>query len=350
MYKSKQFYTALIQRNPKYIGIFYACIKSTSIFCISTCRAKKPKYENTLFVNSVSEAIENGYRACKICKPTEKGDFVPADIQYLLSKLDSKEKISDSSLLEFGLRPEYVRRWFKKRYNITFHAYQRIYRIGRSIDELKNGKSVQDSAYDNGYESISGFAYLLKNNTSISPSKVKKENTILFTTWNSPLGEMIICSSNNGICLLEFLDRKSLETEIKGIQIKFNSILVFGNNDHINSLKDELSHYFNGTNLEFKVPIDFKGSDFQERVWKNLMDIPFGKTITYSKLASKINCINGSRAVANANGANKISILIPCHRVVGSDGNLTGYGGGLKRKEWLLNHEKNAAKTLKAER
>lgn len=340
MYQSEEYYKALIEKNPEYVGIFYACIKSTSIFCISTCRAKKPKYENTYFTDTVTEAIENGFRPCKICKPTSQGEYIPSKIQNLIDHLSVKKRISDSNLVEYGLRPEYVRRWFKKRYGLTFHAYQRMHRVRKSIEEIKTGKLIQNAAYDNGYESVSGFTYLYKKNHSKSPSRLKYEDIIYLSTWNSPLGEMIICSTQNGICLLEFIDRKNIENEIKDLQDELNSSIVFGDNIHVKKVKLELEDYFLGLLTRFETSIDYNGSKFQKRVWETLLEVKYGETISYKELSSRIGNDKVIRAVASANGNNKISILIPCHRVVGSNGKLRGYGGELRRKEWLLDHEK----------
>jgi AraC family transcriptional regulator of adaptative response/methylated-DNA-[protein]-cysteine methyltransferase len=156
----------------------------------------------------------------------------------------------------------------------------------------------------------------------------------------TPVGEMIAGATEDGICLLEFSDRKILPDEYQDLIKLLNTTFEEGINNHLLQLEKELEEYFNGTRKEFSVPLVTPGSDFQQKVWKELMKIPFGSTISYLEQAKALGKPASVRAVANANGMNRIAIIIPCHRVIGSDGKLTGYGGGLKRKKWLLDHEK----------
>lgn len=157
---------------------------------------------------------------------------------------------------------------------------------------------------------------------------------------DTPLGEMIAGATDEGVCLLEFNDRRMLPTEYKDL-IKFlKTTFEEGENNHLRMLKKQLKEYFNGKRKEFTVPLVTPGSEFQQAVWKELQNIPFGSTRSYQEQAIALNKPDSVRAVANANGMNRIAIVIPCHRVIGSDGRLTGYGGGLRRKKWLLDHEK----------
>lgn len=160
------------------------------------------------------------------------------------------------------------------------------------------------------------------------------------TKIETPLGEMIAGATEEGICLLEFSDRRMLPTEYKDLMKLLNTTIEKGENRHIILLRKELNKYFEGTLKEFTIPLVSPGSEFQQRVWKELLTIPFGSTRSYQEQADALKKPDAIRAVANANGMNRISVIIPCHRVIGSDGSLTGYGGGLKRKKWLLDHEK----------
>jgi AraC family transcriptional regulator, regulatory protein of adaptative response / methylated-DNA-[protein]-cysteine methyltransferase len=163
---------------------------------------------------------------------------------------------------------------------------------------------------------------------------------IATTKIETELGIMIAGAVDEGICLLEFHDRKMLNTEYKDLARYFKTIIDEGENKHFEILRKELTGYFEGSLKEFSVPIIAPGSDFQKSVWKELMNIPYGTTRSYLEQSVAMGIPGSIRAVANANGMNRISIIIPCHRVIGSDGHLTGYGGGLKRKKWLLDHEK----------
>jgi len=156
----------------------------------------------------------------------------------------------------------------------------------------------------------------------------------------TPLGEMIAGATEDGICLLEFSDRRILNTEYKDLTRLLKTTLEDGENKHLKALRKQLNEYFNGSRKGFDIPLVTPGSEFQQAVWKELKNIPFGSTRSYQEQAVALNRPDLVRAVANANGMNRISIVIPCHRVIGTDGHLTGYGGGLKRKKWLLDHEK----------
>ncbi len=341
-HKIDQYYQALVDKNPDFLGVFYAGVKTTSIFCIATCRARKPKKKNVEFYPSFKEALENGYRPCKICKPTENAHKPPLEVEKAihLVKENPKEKIKDYELRLQDIRPHVVRRWFKKNYGITFHAYQRMYRINNAYEELQNGKKATDTAYETGYESLSGFSYTFKKIMGKSPKKTSTEGIILISRLTTPIGPMFICSTEEGICLLEFTNRKMLETEFQDLQKRLNAPILTGENEHIHQAKKELAEYFSGDRTSFDVALHPVGTDFQKTVWQGLLEIPFGATTSYSNQAISLNKEKAVRAVASANGYNKIAIIIPCHRVIGSDGALKGYGGGIERKKWLLDFER----------
>jgi AraC family transcriptional regulator of adaptative response/methylated-DNA-[protein]-cysteine methyltransferase len=156
----------------------------------------------------------------------------------------------------------------------------------------------------------------------------------------TPLGEMIAGATDDGICLLEFSDRRMLPTEYKDLARYLKTTIQEGDHRHFITVRDQLKEYFDGTRKEFSVPLVTPGTPFQQAVWKELINIPYGSTLSYQEQSVALGKPGSVRAVANANGMNRISIIIPCHRVIGSDGHLTGYGGGIKRKKWLLDHEK----------
>lgn len=167
---------------------------------------------------------------------------------------------------------------------------------------------------------------------------------INFTEIETPIGNMVVCSTKQGICLLEFEDRKELTDELKSLPILFNAALIMGSNLHIEQLKTQLAEYFSGVRTQFTISLETKGTPFQQSVWQALQQIPYGETRSYKEQARILGKPETIRAVANANGKNRISILIPCHRVLGSNGALTGYAGGLWRKEYLLKLESASTK------
>lgn len=337
-----KYYKALLERDSAFIGVFYAGVTSTSVFCISTCRARKPKKENVVFFDSFKEALNEGFRPCKICNPTANAFEAPQKVQLAIKlvKDNPKMKIKDYHLREQGIEPTSIRRWFKKHYGITFHAYQRMYRINIAYNELKSGKKATEAAFENTYESLSGFNYTFKQITGNTPKNIQQNNILVIKRFTTPLGPMFICASEEGVCLLEFVDRRMLETELKDLQTKLKAKIIFGENQHTEDGIHQIIEYFEGNRKLFTVPLDTPGTEFQKTVWNMLSEIPYGETRSYQEQAKLIHKQSAVRAVANANGHNRISIIIPCHRVIGKDGNLTGYGGGIERKKWLLEMEK----------
>ena len=289
--KIETFYKALIDRKQSFVGIFFVGVKTTSVFCIATCRARKPKLENVEFYTTFKEALDNGYRPCKICKPTENANQAPEQVEKAIKlvKENPKEKITDYQLRQIEISPEVVRRWFKKHYGMTFQSYQRMYRINNALLELKKGKNTTNTAFDTGYESLSGFGYTFKKLVGKSPSQSKNKHIILINRLTTPLGPMFICATDNGICLLEFVDRRMLETEFKDLQRLLNANIISGENEHIKQTKIEIKEYFEGRRKIFDVKLETPGTDFQNQVWKCLQEIDYGKTSTYQKQAENIN-------------------------------------------------------------
>ena len=223
---------------------------------------------------------------------------------------------------------------------MTFHAYQRMLRINNALRNIKNGDKVIEAAYDSGYESLSGFQHSFKKVVSQNPSESKNGNVLSFERFSTPLGPMLAIGNDEGIYLLEFTDRRALESELKQLEKYFKATILPGANKHINELKKQLNEYFEGTRKQFTVPLKTFGTEFQKKAWEALLTIPFGTTRSYKEQAEIIKHPKAVRAVGTANGCNRIAIVIPCHRVIGENGKLTGYGGGLWRKQWLLDLEK----------
>lgn len=339
----EQMYQAVIDKDINYEGIFFTAVKTTGIFCRPSCTAKKPKPENIEFFKSTKECILKGYRACKVCHPLEMLSETPQYIKQIIKELtlDPSLKFKDYELRQRGIEPNQLRRWFVKNHGITFHAYQRMFRINSAFKKIQNGASVTDVAFYSGFESLSGFGDSFKHIFGVSPKNSKTQQIIDLKRIETPLGTMYACAVEKGICLLEFTDRKMLETEFKYLAKALNATILQGDNPHFALLEEQLKEYFDGKRKDFTIPLFTSGSDFQNSVWQALAEIPYGQTKSYKQQAIYMGKPEAVRAVANANGMNKISILIPCHRVIGADGSLTGYGGGIWRKKWLLELEKN---------
>jgi len=317
-------------------------VTTTSVFCLATCRARKPKRDNVEFYGSVKDALNAGFRPCKICKPTENAHQAPEAVARAVQCLreQANTKLSDYQLKQQGISPELVRRWFLKHHGVTFQAYQRMLRINTAMQQLKTGQRATDVAFDSGYGSISGFAYTYKKIIGASPVHSQHSTVILIHRFTTPIGPMFVCATEQGICLLEFVDRRMLETEFKDLQRLLKAHIIAGENAHTKQTEKEIGEYFAGQRKTFDVALHAPGSDFQQSVWRLLQTVPYGHTASYQQQAEKLGNPKAVRAVASANGFNRISIIVPCHRIIGKDGSLVGYGGGLERKRWLIEHEK----------
>lgn len=335
-------YQAIVNKDISFEGVFFTAVKTTGIFCRPSCRARKPKKENVEFFSTVREAIVKGYRPCRVCNPMENLNETPPLIKQLMNDLndDPSLKIKDGDLRQRQLEPNTVRRWFLKNYGITFHVYQRMLRINTAFKKIQEGQTVTDAAFDTGYDSLSGFGDSFRTVFGFSPKDSKTKRIIDLKRLETPLGTMFACAVKEGICLLEFTDRRMLETEFKDLTRRFDATIVQGHNRHFALLDDQLRKYFEGTLTRFTIPLCAPGSEFQQKVWFSLLQIPYGETRSYKQQANNIGRPDAVRAVAQANGMNKIAIIIPCHRIIGSNGDLSGYGGGIWRKKKLLDMEK----------
>ncbi|WP_420576152.1 bifunctional transcriptional activator/DNA repair enzyme AdaA [Ekhidna sp.] len=334
-----EMYQALLDKDSHYEGVFVVGVRTTGIFCRPTCTARKPKQENVEFFSSAKDALANGYRACKVCRPMKQYEESPEWLVPLLKKVEDKpeKKWRDYELTEMGFSPSRVRRYFKKTHGITFQAYLRMNRINGAFLKIKEGQTVTQSAYEQGYDSLSGFSETFKNLAGFSPGK--EGNMVTINRIPTPLGPMMVGVTDEGLCLLEFTNRKMLETQIDVLKKRMRCELVTGKHPMIDKVTNQLNEYFSGSRKDFDIPLVVSGTEFQQRVWSALLKIPYSITRSYKQQADIVGDVKAVRAVARANGENRIAIIIPCHRIIGSDGSIVGYGGGVHRKQWLLKHE-----------
>lgn len=336
-----EMYRALVERDASYDGLLFACVRTTGIFCRTTCRARKPLAGNVEFVPTVQEALHRGYRPCRVCTPMER----PTDPAWVTSLVDrvranADRRIRDGEVREMGIDPAQARRYFKAHYGMSFHAYQRAWRLGRAMKHLREGADTLSAGLDAGFESSSGFREAFARVFGDAPGRARGEAMLTGRWLETPLGPMLAVVSDTGLVMLEFVDRRALETELTGMRREFSSAIVPGDHPLLDTVGRQLDEYFAGTRSDFDIPLDPRGSEFELRVWQALRAIPHGETASYVAIARGIGSPTSSRAIGRANGRNKIAIVIPCHRVIRSDGALCGYGGGLWRKEWLIAHER----------
>jgi AraC family transcriptional regulator of adaptative response/methylated-DNA-[protein]-cysteine methyltransferase len=339
---------AFLAADGAYDGVFYTAVKTTGIFCRPGCPARKPLPKNVEFYATVREAMFAGYRPCKRCTPLDTPGKPPDWAARLIARLDAAPdlRIRAADLRAEGIDPGRARRWFVAHYGMTFSAFCRARRLSVALTAIREGGSVDDAVYESGYLSHSAFRDAFTRTFGATPGQGKEINAVSLAWIECPLGPLIAGADDRGICLLEFSDRRMLEAQLKTLAKRLGRPLVPGEHHLLERLRGELADYFAGTRKEFTVPLNAPGTPFQERVWNALLTIPFGELRSYEQIAVGIGSPKAVRAVGRANGMNRIAIVIPCHRVVGKDGTPTGYGGGIWRKQRLLELERSGEARL----
>jgi AraC family transcriptional regulator of adaptative response/methylated-DNA-[protein]-cysteine methyltransferase len=334
---------AYLSRDASYDGIFFLAVRSTGIFCRPSCPARKPLPRNVEYFASPREAIFAGFRPCKRCHPLSSNGSSPSWVTGLLARVERNPsgRYSDGFLRSIGIEPVRARRYFQKKYGMTFQAYCRGRRLGKALEQIRLGVDLDDVALGYGYDSHSGFRDAFARTFGKSPGRSRTSDCIVTAWVESPLGPLLAGATSAGICLLEFTDRRMLDAQFATLRKRFACAIIPGENKHITQLKKELVEYFDGTRNRFGVALIYPGTLFQEKVWKELLRIPSGKTVSYEDIARRIGSPKAHRAVGHANGLNRIAIVIPCHRVMNKNGELGGYGGGLWRKRKLLDLERS---------
>jgi AraC family transcriptional regulator of adaptative response/methylated-DNA-[protein]-cysteine methyltransferase len=339
---TKEMQRAVRESDPSYDGVFFVAVRTTGIFCRPSCPARKPLPRNCEYFPRAREAVFGGYRPCKRCRPMHVNGRPPEWVERLLTRIeqDPSARLVDRDLRGLGIDPARARRFFLKHYGMTFQAYCRGRRMNEALQQIRHGATLDEVAVGNGYESYSGFREAFAQTFGRPPGKSRTADCITVTWFEGPLGPLVAAANRKGVCLLEFTDRRMIETQFTILRQRFECAIVPGENEHLQQLKEELAGYFDGTRTGFGVPLVYPGTRFQELVWNALLQIPYGETRSYEELANTIGAPGAQRAVGHANGQNRIGIIIPCHRVVNKDGRLGGYGGGLWRKQFLLDLEK----------
>jgi AraC family transcriptional regulator of adaptative response/methylated-DNA-[protein]-cysteine methyltransferase len=335
------------RRDASYDGVFYLAVKTTGIFCLPSCAARTPLSRNVEYFATAREALFAGFRPCKRCRPLELPGAHPAWVETLLARLERApdERIRDQDLRGSGVDPARARRYFQNRYGMTFHAFARAVRLRGAFQRLRGGEQLDEVAMSHGFESHSGFRDAFGRVIGRAPGRSRAMGLVTLTRLDSPLGPLMAGAADEGVCLLEFSDRRALERQLEEVRKRLGPALP-GTHPHLEKLREELAEYFAGERREFTVPVVYPGTPFQVKVWSALLRIPYGETRSYEDLASSIGAAGAQRAVGHANGQNRIAIVIPCHRVIAKDGTLAGYGGGKWRKQLLLDLEHGKGTSL----
>jgi len=334
-------YDALLTRDAQFEGRAYVCVATTGIFCRLTCPARKPLRQNCTFRPSIGACITAGFRPCKRCTPLAPAAKADPQVATLLAALDAQpdKRWAEGDITAMGFDLSTIRRAFKRHFGMTFLEMARQRRLREGFESLSSGATVITAQLEANFESASGFRAAFARLLGAAPGDLGTTGLLLASWIPTPLGDMIAISSAQHLHLLEFVGRKALPAEVRKLATQAKGALGLGSYGPTEQVRAELAAYFAGHSAQFDTPLAMQGSTFAKAVWSALRDIPAGERRSYGQIARDIGAPAAIRAVARANGANQIALLVPCHRVLGSDGSLTGYGGGLWRKQRLLEIE-----------
>lgn len=346
---------AIVNRDGRFDDQFVFAVKTTGIYCRPSCPARRPKRENTAFFDVPADAEQAGFRACLRCHPNTQS---PAEkrlsaVKQACAIIESAEEPPALGELAeaVGLSPSHFHRQFKSLTGVTPKAYAAGKRVKRLQNKLNSERPVTDAIYEAGYGSGSRVYESSKKTLGMTPSRYRaggKGQTIRFTIAKSALGLLLVAATEKGVCCIEFGDtRKALKQNLRE---RFLAATLTEDEADLKRWVAEIATFVRTPSRGLKLPLDIQGTAFQQRVWKALQAIPLGQTASYQEVAVAIGKPTAQRAVAQACGANKLALAIPCHRVVRNNGELGGYRWGVNRKEHLLEHEKSATKEIPAKR
>ncbi len=332
---------AFMRRDRRYDGHFIGAVKTTGIYCKPSCAARHPLRQNVEFFATAAEASAAGYRACMRCKPDEVG----RDREAVAAALQLIERAEEALSLEelaaaVDYAPHHFHRLFKRDTGVTPAAYARSLRAKRAANALDGNGSVTDAIYEAGYSGPSRFYAETKGHLGMTPSAWKNGGAGVKIRWavvDTVLGKMLLAATEKGICRLSF------DEDETALMHRFpNAHIVAGGaalEDLVTGAISAIEHPAQMPDL----PLDIAGTAFQQAIWSELRRIPAGETRTYADIAAAVGRPKAVRAAGSANGANNVAVLIPCHRVIRSDGGLGGYAYGVERKEKLLSAERTSA-------
>ena len=327
-------WAAFMRRDRAWDGKIIGAVKTTGIYCKPSCPARRPNREHVEFFATGEEARAAGYRSCLRCKPDEVGRDGEAVAKAVRLIEAAEESLTLDELAgAVGYAPHHFQRIFKRDLGISPAEYARGVRNQRTEAALKANGRVTDAVYEAGYAGPSSFYSDAKERLGMTPSAWRdggRGETIRWTHFDSPLGRMMIAATSKGICRLTFDDSEA------SLRRLFPRATIVEDAGALKELIEGALEAIERPLAAHQLPIDVAGTAFQEAVWRELHKIPAGETRSYAQIAAAIGQPTAVRAVGTANGDNHVAVLIPCHRVIRSDGTLGGYAGGLDRKRKLL--------------
>lgn len=336
---------AVIDRNRNAEGHFWLGVKSTGVFCRPGCPARTPLRKNVVFFESLREALRSGLRPCKRCRPLgasldeEKARLIGAACASMLD-VDIPPQL-ETLAAQAGMSASHFQKLFAGVVGITPAQFSRSVREQRLHQQLPIASNVIQAGLESGYASNSQLYEDAPEVLGMSPGTFRNKGrgeTIRYAIVDTFLGKTLIAATSKGVCRLQFSD--DAEGLVAGLEADFANATIAPADEAFHQLVEQTVAAL-GTPDALKLPLDVRGTAFQAKVWHALRQIPYGATVSYGDLAKRIGQPTASRAVASACGSNEIAVLIPCHRVIGKDGSLTGYRWGVERKRELLARERS---------
>ncbi len=334
-------YQEVMTRNKAFDGEFYYSVKTTGVYCRPSCAAKLARPENVRFHDTCEDAELAGFRACKRCRPNQKPliEMHSDNISDICRFIETSE--AAPSLKELaeraGMSIYHFHRTFKLITGLTPKAYCAAKQTNRVRAELGRNDSVTGAIYDAGYNSSGRFYEKSNDLLGMTPKNFRAggvNTEINFAIAECLLGSLLVATSNKGVCAIFLGDDPNQLAE--DLQDKFPNATLIANDQQYDQLVAQVVGFIETPSIGLNLPLDIRGTAFQQRVWQALRNIPAGTTATYSEIAKQIGSPSSFRAVANACGKNSLAVAIPCHRVVRNDGAVSGYRWGVERKQSLL--------------
>ncbi|HTP37420.1 MAG TPA: bifunctional DNA-binding transcriptional regulator/O6-methylguanine-DNA methyltransferase Ada [Methyloceanibacter sp.] len=340
-------WAAFTARDPACDGLFFASVTTTGIYCRPSCPARRAKREHVRFYETAADAEAAGFRPCKRCKPNQPSRFQQhagkvAEACRLIETAEEEPKL-DALARSAGLSPYHFHRIFKAMLGMTPKAYAAAQRNKRVREELSRSTTVTEAIYGAGFNSNGRFYANSSDVLGMTPSEFRSgaaNAEIKFAINGSSLGLVLVAASDKGVCAVFFGDDASDLT--RDLKKQFPGARLVEGDPAFQQLTSKVIGFIEDPSAALDLPLDIRGTAFQHRVWDALRRIPAGSTASYADIAKAIGAPKATRAVARACGSNRIAVAIPCHRVIGSDGSLTGYRGGVERKRALLAKEAKA--------
>lgn len=337
---------AVVTRDRHYDGRFVTAVRSTHIYCRPSCPARTPLRENVEFYHHPEDAEAAGFRPCKRCSPNTQAyeaEITERVCRYIDTHVDERLKLDDLGAM-VALSPQHLQRVFKRALGISPREYLDARRMEHLKGRLKAGESVTNALYDAGYGSTSRLYERAPGALGMTPADYRngaKGLSIRYALAQSSLGYVLVATTARGICAVMLGDTPELATE--ALHRDFPAAHIESDSGELAQPLAMVLHVLEGQQPHLELPLDIRGTAFQQRVWQELRSIPTGETRSYSQIAAAIGQPEATRAVARACATNHIAVIIPCHRVVRQDGEMGGYKWGLQRKAELLRREHEQA-------